>query len=75
MTTIEKQVARLEYLSQMLSKYRNAYYRAMDKEGDLSPRMNGWLDEYNEASGSPAWNSYCVKHGFSPRHDAGDIFA
>lgn len=68
-------VARLEHLKDMLSKYRNAYYRTCETGGDMSRRMTGWVDEYEELRESPAWEAYCQKNGFSTGHDAYDIFA
>ena len=72
------QVARLKHVAAMLSKYRNAYYRAMERDGgDLSPRMQGWMDEYETAAyeRGPAWNLYCIHVGASKTHDVGDLMA
>ncbi len=73
--TLPLSTVRLRYLSDMLSKYRNAYYRAIERELDLSSRMYGWMDEYDAARGTAVWADYCAESGKSPHHTATDIFA
>jgi hypothetical protein len=70
-----KLIAELQRLNGLLSKYRNAYYRNLDRE--LSPRMYAWIDRYNEikAEHRAAWDAFCAATGKSPEHEATDIFA
>lgn len=72
---MKKSVERLTYLRTMLSKYRYAYYLAIDRNKELSSRMYGWIDEYNDAKGSDAWYAYCAQHGSDTSHNATDLFA
>ena len=75
MTTVVKQVARIQKLRRLLVKNRNAYYRAIENNRECSTRMYGWIDEYNEFRGTKAWNIVCALEGSDVRHDAGDLFA
>jgi len=68
-------VARLERLQLLLDQNRTAYYRAIDRGRGLSRRMYGWIDEYNDAKGSPVWVEYCKKHGLAQGHTALDTLA
>lgn len=62
-------IARLTYLSKMINKYADAYFRAP------SARQDAWADEYDDARGTPVWLAYCAKRNLSTSHDSNDCRA
>jgi hypothetical protein len=74
-TKAQKNIARLNYLREMLNKYSAAYFRAIDNGRECSSRMYDWIDEYNALRYGEGWEDYCKQHGSDHRHDAYDLFA
>ena len=75
MTTAGRNIARLSYLRDMMSKYAGAYDRGMNNGRGLSSRMYSWIDEYDSLRYGPGWAEYCKANGYSTEHDAADNFA
>lgn len=71
----EATIGRLEKLASMLDKNRWAYYGAIESGRDVSSRMCGWIDEYDDARGGAAWREYCERHGLALGHRAMDVLA
>jgi hypothetical protein len=71
--SIDQQIARLEYLAEMIAKYSAAWYCA--GWNGPSKRQRAWQEEYDAAAyDTPeAWKAYCAKHGWLPdEHDASE---
>ena len=73
----EIKVERLKYLAGMLSKYREAFYRGLDKNGQPSCRIAGWCAEYDAVREEhpEAWALYCAEEKCSRYHSALDVLA
>ena len=69
--------ARLNFLLRKLRESTAAYYRAIEHDREPSSRIYGWIDEYNNIKKAMpmSWASWCAEYGFSPEHEAFDLFA
>lgn len=68
-------VERLEQLRSMLLRHSDAYFTAISSGREPAPRMYRWIDEYNDARFTDAWNEYCKRHNFDRTHLALDNLA
>jgi hypothetical protein len=59
----------LETICGLLIKYSARFY-----SGDVSPRLQGWMDEYNKAKHAypVAWQAHCDKVRADPDHNGYD---
>ena len=59
----------LETLCGLLIKYSGRFY-----SGDVSPRLQAWMDEYNKAKHAypEAWETYCIKVNADFNHNGYD---
>jgi hypothetical protein len=67
---LDKQFKRLAMLSFYISKYSNLWGN--------SPRLFGWVDEYNTLRANmpwEQWKQYCDKMGYADSHDGYDNLA
>ena len=67
--------ARLEKLLALLVENKDSYYRALSRGSDGPRRIFRWIDEYNAARWTPAWDEFCAKHQLDRRHTALDTLA
>lgn len=68
--TYDKTAARLAMLSFYISKYSNLWGK--------SPRLFGWVDEYNQLRSEMSWEQwteYCNKMGYATNHNGYDNLA
>lgn len=69
-----KNIQRLKYLKTMLVKYSHRLY---ETNGELSPRMYSWLDEYDglKENFPSDWIIHCEQTRSSVNHGGRDLFA